>query len=79
MQRYFLNDSTATIDLNTKIITITGDDAHHMANVMRMKTGDKVYTCYNSLTFISSGSFLNSNSIYFSFSFCLLLFILLSI
>lgn len=53
MQRYFLNDSTATIDLYTKIITITGDDAHHMANVMRMKTGDKVYTCYNSLTFIS--------------------------
>ncbi|WAA11507.1 16S rRNA (uracil(1498)-N(3))-methyltransferase [Fervidibacillus halotolerans] len=38
MQRYFLNDH----QLNGEIITITGDDYHHIVHVMRLKIGDKI-------------------------------------
>lgn len=39
MQRYFV-DKTSVVKPN---IYITGDDLHHIKNVMRMNVGDKVY------------------------------------
>lgn len=52
MQRYFL-DETTNIDVNNKRVTITGDDFHHIKNVMRMKIGDKIYVCYQNHTYLS--------------------------
>ncbi|MFZ0578600.1 MAG: RNA methyltransferase PUA domain-containing protein, partial [Psychrobacillus psychrotolerans] len=39
MQRYFTNEPIS--ENNT--VTITGDDAHHMIQVMRMSPGDLVF------------------------------------
>ena len=41
MQRYFINTSA----LRGNQITITGQDFHHIKNVMRMKVGDQVLVC----------------------------------
>ena len=45
MQRYFLTN---------KSNQITGQDAHHITKVMRMKTGDQVIVCYAKRCFLSS-------------------------
>lgn len=47
MQRYFTNEPIS--DNNT--MTITGDDAHHMIQVMRMSPGDHVFVVVNNLTY----------------------------
>ncbi|MBO9129590.1 16S rRNA (uracil(1498)-N(3))-methyltransferase [Bacillus sp. 165] len=46
MQRYFIEESAVE---NNNII-ITGDDAHHIAKVMRMKHGQEIICCYNQKT-----------------------------
>lgn len=45
MQRYFIDSNL--INLKTKTITITGDDHHHIKNVMRMHPGEKVICATN--------------------------------
>lgn len=47
MQRYFTDE---TIDENNTV-TITGDDAHHMIQVMRMSAGDEVYVVMENRTY----------------------------
>ncbi|WP_391201977.1 16S rRNA (uracil(1498)-N(3))-methyltransferase [Psychrobacillus sp. L4] len=47
MQRYFTNEQ---IDENNNI-TITGEDAHHMIQVMRMSPGDEVYVVAENRTY----------------------------
>ncbi|MEK4486520.1 16S rRNA (uracil(1498)-N(3))-methyltransferase [Psychrobacillus sp. FSL H8-0484] len=47
MQRYFTNE---TIQENNTV-TISGDDAHHMIQVMRMSPGDQVYVVADSKTY----------------------------
>ncbi|MFJ5768555.1 16S rRNA (uracil(1498)-N(3))-methyltransferase [Psychrobacillus sp. NPDC093180] len=47
MQRYFTNEPIK--ENNT--VTITGEDAHHMIQVMRMSSGDDVYVVANSQTY----------------------------
>ncbi len=44
-QRYFLN---------SKSNIITGQDAHHIKKVMRMKTGDEIIVCYENRCFLVS-------------------------
>ena len=48
MQRYFTNEPIS--ENNT--VTITGDDAHHMIQVMRMSPGDEVYVVASNETYI---------------------------
>jgi 16S rRNA (uracil1498-N3)-methyltransferase len=43
MQRYFVDETRVA----NNSITITGDDAHHIAKVMRMKNGEEIICCYN--------------------------------
>ncbi|MDP1420791.1 16S rRNA (uracil(1498)-N(3))-methyltransferase [Peribacillus simplex] len=40
MQRYFLNE----VDINGNTVTISGDDFHHIARVMRMGPGERIIT-----------------------------------
>ncbi|MFJ7826839.1 16S rRNA (uracil(1498)-N(3))-methyltransferase [Psychrobacillus sp. NPDC096623] len=47
MQRYFTNEPIS--ENNT--MTITGDDAHHMIQVMRMSPGDQVFVVANNQTY----------------------------
>ncbi|MFJ7971358.1 16S rRNA (uracil(1498)-N(3))-methyltransferase [Psychrobacillus sp. NPDC096389] len=47
MQRYFTNELIE--DNNT--VTITGEDAHHMIQVMRMSSGDEVYVVADGKTY----------------------------
>ncbi|GGA32532.1 16S rRNA (uracil(1498)-N(3))-methyltransferase [Psychrobacillus lasiicapitis] len=47
MQRYFTNEP---IEENNTV-TITGEDAHHMIQVMRMSSGDDVYVVANNQTY----------------------------
>lgn len=47
MQRYFTNEPIS--ENNT--VTITGDDAHHMIQVMRMSPGDQVFVVTNNQTY----------------------------
>lgn len=47
MQRYFTNEPIS--DNNT--VTITGDDAHHMIQVMRMSPGDQVFVVAHNQTY----------------------------
>lgn len=44
-QRYFIENQNNTI---------TGQDAHHIKKVMRMKTGDEIIVCSNGKCFLSS-------------------------
>ena len=44
MQRYFINSDILSID---ETVVITGDDFHHIKNVMRMKVNDKVFLSTN--------------------------------
>ena len=48
MQRYFINNN----QINNKIVTICGDDVHHIKTVMRMRIGEKVYVCDEIKTYI---------------------------
>ncbi len=41
MQRYFITNE----QFNEQRLIITGDDAHHLANVMRAKPGDVIIVC----------------------------------
>jgi len=43
MQRYFINEN----QINNNKVIITNGDYHHIKNVMRMKTGDKIIICPN--------------------------------
>lgn len=50
MQRYFINEQV----IDDEFVQITGEDRHHMINVMRMNAGDKVIICYpNGQSFLS--------------------------
>src|SRR5690625_2972211 len=42
MQRYFIDNNLN----NDKLVSITGEDRHHIINVMRMTTGDQIVVCY---------------------------------
>ncbi|MGM8214159.1 16S rRNA (uracil(1498)-N(3))-methyltransferase [Bacillaceae bacterium W0354] len=42
MQRYFIDEQF----WNNEIVEITGDDRHHIVNVMRMTTGDELIACH---------------------------------
>jgi len=44
-QRYFIENQNNLI---------TGQDAHHIKKVMRMKTGDEIIVCFNSKCFLST-------------------------
>ena len=48
MQRYFINNN----QINNNIVTIIGDDVHHIKTVMRMRIGEKVYVCDELNTYI---------------------------
>ncbi|MFF2754265.1 16S rRNA (uracil(1498)-N(3))-methyltransferase [Psychrobacillus sp. NPDC058041] len=50
MQRYFTDK---LIDENNKII-ISGEDAHHIIQVMRMSPGDQVYLVVENITYTST-------------------------
>jgi 16S rRNA (uracil1498-N3)-methyltransferase len=50
MQRYFTDEK---IDENNKII-ISGEDAHHMIQVMRMIPGDQVYLVVENITYTTT-------------------------
>ena len=51
MQRYFISEEKLVIDQ----VTIDNGDYHHIKNVMRMKTGDRVYICVaNKKTYIAA-------------------------
>ncbi|MER2262566.1 MAG: RsmE family RNA methyltransferase, partial [Psychrobacillus sp.] len=50
MQRYFIEEPL----LEKTTITITGDDAHHMIQVMRMSPGDEVFIVAANETYIMS-------------------------
>ena len=42
MQRYFINES-----FNHELAIISGDDAHHIMKVMRMRAGDEIIVVHN--------------------------------
>ena len=50
MQRYFINKN----QINNNIITITGDDVHHIKTVMRMRINEKVLVCDEDKTYLCS-------------------------
>ena len=43
MQRYFVNENK--INLKTKLVTIEGNDHHHIKNVMKMHVNERVILC----------------------------------
>lgn len=47
MQRYFTNEPIS----GNNTVTITGDDAHHMIQVMRMSSGDQVFVVAHNQTY----------------------------
>lgn len=63
MQRYFINESESLVDLANNLLTIKGDDAHHIINVMRMSINDKIYACINNRTFIASISSISKRDV----------------
>lgn len=50
MQRYFIDKN----QINNNIITIKGDDVHHIKTVMRMNINDKVFVCDEENTYLCS-------------------------
>lgn len=48
MQRYFIDKE----QINSNIITIKGDDVHHIKNVMRMNIKDQVIVCDENNTYL---------------------------
>ena len=50
MQRYFIEKK----QINNNIITITGDDVHHIKTVMRMRINEKVLVCDEEKTYLCS-------------------------
>ena len=50
MQRYFIDKN----QINNNIITITGDDVHHIKTVMRMRINEKVLVCDEDKTYLCS-------------------------
>lgn len=44
MQRYFIELTKQEMD-ETPDFQITGEDVHHIANVMRMSAGDRIICC----------------------------------
>ena len=63
MQRYFINESESLIDLSNNLLIIKGDDAHHMINVMRMSIGDKIYACFNNITYVASITMMSKHDV----------------
>lgn len=59
MQRYFLNNPIVINNL----ITISGQDFHHIKNVMRMKINDKIYVCFNNLSYFAKIKEFNNDSV----------------
>ncbi|MBN2604428.1 MAG: 16S rRNA (uracil(1498)-N(3))-methyltransferase [Bacilli bacterium] len=59
MQRYFIN----TIDLTSKTAILSGNDFHHLKNVMRHRIDDKIIVCdFEGHCFLSTISEFQSNS-----------------
>mgnify|MGYP003291295835 CR=1 FL=1 len=50
MQRYFVDKN----NINLPYIYITGDDCHHILNVMRMKIGEMVYVSNRETSFTAT-------------------------
>lgn len=50
MQRYFITKE----QINNNIVTIKGDDVHHIKTVMRMKISDKIMVCDEEKTYLCS-------------------------
>ena len=50
MQRYFIDKN----QINNNIITIKGDDVHHIKTVMRMQINEKVLVCDEEKTYLCS-------------------------
>lgn len=57
MQRYFIK----TEQINNNIITITGNDVHHIKTVMRMNIDDKIIVCDEFDTYLCKIVFINDN------------------
>jgi len=58
MQRYFLKND----QIQSGVVRLTEDDAHHIIRVMRMKVGDEVIVCdENKTSFIVEISFENND------------------
>ncbi len=45
MPRFFIRQNQIEIKENEKIITITGDDAHHISRSLRMAAGESIEVC----------------------------------
>lgn len=58
MQRYF-----AQFDIDDKFIEITGDDYHHIKNVMRMKINDQFYISNGKVVYYCSIKEINNDGI----------------
>ncbi len=52
MQRYFIDSSSAIVNLDNQKIIMISDDAHHIKNVMRNKVGDKIIVCYDHKSYL---------------------------
>lgn len=50
MQRYFIKEE----QIKNNTVTITGNDSHHIRNVMRMKPKDTVIVCNNGVCYYAS-------------------------
>lgn len=60
MQRYFLNEKA----FQGQTVTITGDDFHHIARVMRMEAGERIITVKGSgLTAVTEISEITNDSV----------------
>ena len=59
MQRYFVNKN----QVNNNVITINGDDFHHISKVMRMKENDKVIVSNNETSWLCEISLFNNNEV----------------
>ena len=45
MPRFFIRQNQIEVNENEKIITITGDDAHHISRSLRMASGEVIEVC----------------------------------
>lgn len=45
MPRFFINESNININEGETIVTLTGDDAHHISRSLRMAAGEKIEVC----------------------------------
>lgn len=50
MPRFFIDESNININEGETVITLTGDDAHHISRSLRMAAGEKIEACDKSGT-----------------------------